>query len=75
LKLDKHRIIQLLHKAGTLKPETMSLLNRAYDMTDAELISIADGTHPDIKDNTWFEPLGDFCRRYGIESKWLSPFE
>ena len=73
--LDKYRIMQLMMKAGTLTADTMTKLAEVYDMTDAELISIADGTHPNIKDDRWFEPLGDFCRRHGIESKAVSPFD
>lgn len=67
--IDKHRLIQLMHKAGTLREETMKILTRVYEMTDEKLVSIADGTHADIRKDFEFEPLGSFCKRHGIQTK------
>ena len=73
--LSKAHITRNLMKADTLTEETIGLLNRAYDMTTEELISIAKGTHKDIADDRWFEPLPDFCARHGIKSKVLKEYE
>ena len=65
--LDKYRIIQLMFKAGTMTDEAMWILTRVYEMTNEELISIANGTHETSLGFTEFEPLEKFCQRQGIK--------